>query len=78
MEARKGFLTPDQEKTLEGFLKFNNKVAEAVDGIAIQLIDNQVLERLKSKLESLHPEAVEVAYQIIDELFNGLEKINKE
>jgi hypothetical protein len=78
MEERKGFLTPEQEKTLEGLIKFNNKLAESVDGLAIQLIDNQGLERLKNKLAAVHPEAVQIAYEIIDALFDAFEKIEKE
>lgn len=74
-QERKGFLTPEQEKTLDGLLKFNNKIVESVDGLAIQLIDNQGLERLKAKIEELHPGAVALVYEVVDELFNALGKI---
>jgi hypothetical protein len=76
-EERKGFLTPEQEKKLDELLKFNNKFAEAVDGLAIQLLDNQVLERLKGKLNDLHPDAVEIAYQVIDEIFTVIDKVSE-
>ena len=77
-QERKGFLTPEQEKVLDGLLKFNNKIAESVDGLAIQLIDNQGLERLKAKIEALHPGAVALVYEVVDELFNALEKIQNQ
>lgn len=76
-EERKGFLTPEQEKTLDGLLKFNNKLAESIDGLAIQLLDNQVLERLKSKLVAIHPEALPITYEIVDALFEALDKIKE-
>lgn len=73
-DTRKGFLTPEQEKTLIGLLKPGNKVMQAVEGVAVSLVDNQALERLKSKLETLHPGTVEIVYEVIDTLFDALEK----
>jgi len=73
METRKGILTPEQEKTLEGLVKLNNKIAESLDGPAITLIDNQLIERLKAKLEVKYPGAtVEFVYPIVDVLFDSL------
>ncbi len=75
---RKGILTPEQEKTLDGLLVLNNKAAEAVDGLAISLIDNQGIERLKEKMEANYPGALEeYVYPIIDAIFDGLEKIKE-
>jgi hypothetical protein len=76
MEERKGFLTPEQEKILDELIKLKG-IAEKVDGIAIQLIDNQGLERLKKTIEEKHPGAKELIYQVIDAIFLGLAEIAK-
>jgi hypothetical protein len=78
MNERKGFLTPEQEKILDGLITFKNGLAEKVDGVAIQLIDNQGLERIKKQLEEKHPGAIELVYQVVDALFEGLGEIVKE
>lgn len=76
---RKGILTPDQEKTLDKIIVINNKLGESVDGLAISLIDNQVIEQLKSALESKYPGATETyVYPIIDALFVGIDAITEE
>jgi hypothetical protein len=77
MEERKGFLTPEQEVVLDGLIKWNNALAEKLDGAGIRLIDNQGLEKLKATLAEKHPEAIPVVYQIIDTLFEGLSEIGK-
>jgi hypothetical protein len=77
METRKGFLTPDQEKILDELIKFNNKVAERLDGPAIQLMDNQGLERIKSDLEEKYPGSVELVYQVVDGIFEALKEISQ-
>ena len=69
MEERKGVLTPEQEKILDELLKFNNKLVEAVDGKAIQLIDNVGLEKAKKEIPE---EYLPFVYMIIDGLFDGL------
>lgn len=71
-ESRKGILTPEQEAILEKVLKFNNKLAEVIDGPAIQLIDNQGLERAKAKLLEKAPESEELLYEIVDILMDGI------
>lgn len=71
-ESRKGILTPEQEAILEKVLKFNNKLAEVIDGPAIQLIDNQGLERAKQKLLEKAPESEELLYEIVDILMDGI------
>ena len=78
MEERKGILTPEQEKTLDDLIVLNNKLAESMDGAAIQLIDNQMIERLKVKLIDIHPDALQITYQMVDLIFAGLEAITKE
>lgn len=79
MSERKGILTPEQEKTLDRVIVFNNKIAEAADGTAIKLIDNQGLERLKNKLNEKYPEALPIVYEIVDVLFEEiLDNIGKE
>lgn len=76
MDERKGILTPDQEKTLDKLVKFNNKVAEAIDGPAITLVDNQVIERLKQNLAVKYPGALEeFVYPMVDGLFLALDQI---
>lgn len=64
MADRKGFFTPEQEKMLDD-LYDGKGIIEALDGMAIRLVDNQGLERLKSKIpENVLP----IVYQIIDEI----------
>jgi len=67
---RKGFLTEAQEQQLDDLIKLSG-VAEAFDGVAIRLADNQGLERLKP----LIPEDVlPIVYQIIDEILGALKQ----
>ena len=74
MDERKGILTPDQEKLLDKLAEFKG-IAEAVDGVAISLIDNQGIEKLKAKIP---PEYLPVVYEIVDEIFKALAAINQE
>ena len=71
MDERKGFLTPEQEKKLDELIKFKNRIAEAVDGPAIQLADNQGLERLKGEFQ---PDQLELVYQVIDLIFEAIDE----
>lgn len=66
MSDRKGFLTPEQEKKIDGLIKLSG-IAEAFDGVAIRLADNQGLELLKDKIPA---EYLPVIYQIIDEILS--------
>jgi len=68
MSDRKGFLTPEQEQQLDDLIKLSG-VAEAFDGVAIRLADNQGLERLKSKIPT---DVLPVVYEIIDEILGAL------
>ena len=68
---RKGALTPDQEKILDELIKLKG-VAEALDGAAISLIDNQGIDRLLAKAS---PEVKEIVYQVVDMIFDGLSTI---
>jgi len=68
MEERKGFLTPNQEKGLDDKIELKG-VAEAADGVAIRLVDNQGLERLKEKIPA---DVLPIVYQVIDEIFAAL------
>jgi len=74
-EERKGALTPAQEKTLDKLVKFNNKLAEALDGPAISLIDNQGIERILDAADKKNPEIRPVVLEVVDIIFAGLEEI---
>lgn len=76
-DTRKGFLTPEQEKTLDELIKFDNALAEKLDGVGIQLIDNQGLERTKSIILEKYPESLPLIYTVIDGLFEGLAELIK-
>jgi hypothetical protein len=78
MEERKGFLTPEQEVILDGLIKFKSSLAEKVDGIAIKLLDNQGLERVKQSIAEKNPDAIPVIYEVVDMIFAGLAEIVKE
>lgn len=67
-EERKGILTPEQEKILDDVMQFKG-VAEKIDGLAIQVIDNQGLERLKQQMEEKYPGcSEEYVYPVVDSL----------
>lgn len=68
---RKGFFTPEQEKQLDEFIKLEG-IYEAMDGPAIKLTDNVVLDKLKQKLEEKNPGIVLTILAIIDEVFENL------
>ena len=68
MEERKGVLTPNQEKGLDELIVLDG-IKERLDGIAIQLADNQVVEMLKSKIPE---EYLGIVYEIVDEIFASL------
>ena len=68
MEERKGFLTPNQEKGIDELVKLDG-IAEALDGTAIKIADNQGLEQLKAKIPA---EALPVVYEVIDEVLASL------
>ena len=72
MEERKGVLTPNQEKGLDELIKLDG-IKEKLDGPAIKLIDNQIVERAKKKIPE---EYLEEVYTIVDELLKafGIEK----
>jgi len=65
MEERKGILTKEQEEILDKLIK-NSGLVEAVDGVAIKMIDNIAIEKLKAKIPA---EYLPVVYQLIDEIF---------
>jgi hypothetical protein len=71
LEERKGFFTPEQEVKLDEFIKLEG-LYEAVDGVAIKLTDNILLEKLKAKLQEKNPELVETIEGVIDEVFASL------
>jgi hypothetical protein len=76
-DTRKGFLTPEQEKKLEELVVLQSKLAEALDGPAISLADNQGLERLKTKLVEKWPEALPIMYEIVDAIFDAIPAAKK-
>jgi hypothetical protein len=75
MEERKGLFTDEGQKVLDDILKLKG-AAEAVDGIAITLIDNLGLEVLKKKAEEKYPGVTEeYLYPIADVIIEGLKAI---
>ena len=74
-EERKGALTKEQEKILDELIKFNNKIAESLDGPAITLIDNQGIERLLDKADEKNPDIRPVVYEVVDMIFAGLSEM---
>ena len=68
MEERKGVLTKEQEEILDKLFK-NSGIVEALDGVAIKMIDNIAIEKLKSKIPA---DYLPIVYQIIDEVFVAL------
>ena len=74
MEDRKGVMTPEQEKLLDELVELKG-IAEALDGPAISLIDNQGIERL---MEKANQETKEIIYQVVDMIFEGLSSIIKQ
>lgn len=73
-DDRKGFLTPEQEKQADDLKEWSNKAVEMLDGIAIRIGDNQVLERLKPKIIEKWPDALPTIYEIVDAIFEMLPK----
>lgn len=65
---RKGFLTPEQEQKLDELIEMKG-LYEKMDGTAIKLADNMVLEKLKAKIPA---EVLPVVYEVIDEVFESL------
>lgn len=68
MDTRKGFLTPEQEKQLDELIEMKG-IYETMDGTAIKLADNMVLEKLKAKIPE---DVLPVVYEVIDEVFKSL------
>ena len=68
MEDRKGFLTPEQEQKLDELIVLKG-ISETLDGTAIKLADNLLLEKLKVKIPA---EYLPIVYDVIDEIFNSL------
>ncbi len=68
MDTRKGFLTEEQEKQLDELIEMKG-IYEAMDGTAIKLADNMVLEKLKAKIPE---DVLPVVYEVIDEVFKSL------
>jgi hypothetical protein len=68
MEERKGFLTPEQEQKLDEIIVLKG-IGEAVDGVAIKVLDNQGLEKMKAKIPA---DILPIVYEVIDEVFDSL------
>ena len=68
MEERKGVLTKEQEEIVDKLIK-NSKIIEPLDGVAIRMIDNIAIEKLKAKVPV---EYLPIVYEIIDEIFVAL------
>ena len=68
MEERKGFLTPEQEKLLDDLYK-GSGLKERLDGPAIKLTDNIILEKIEAKIPQ---EYHQVIYEIVDRILNAL------
>jgi hypothetical protein len=73
MEERKGFLTPEQEQKLDELIVLKG-ISETLDGTAIRLSDNLLLEKLKAKIPV---EQLPLVYQVIDEIFNSIVAITE-
>ena len=73
MEERKGFLTPEQEKLVDKLIELKG-VYEAMDGTAIKLADNVMLEKLKAKIP---PDVLPIVYQVVDEIILSLSTLAK-
>ena len=73
MEDRKGVLTKEQEETLDKLFK-NSGIVEALDGVAIKMVDNIAIEKLKAKIPT---EYLPMVYEIIDQIFIALEETVK-
>jgi hypothetical protein len=71
--TRKGFLTSEQEKQVDDLVELNG-IAEALDGPAITLADNQGLERLKAGIIEKYPEILPTMYEVVDAIFAALPK----
>ena len=71
MEERKGVLTPEQEKLLDDIIQLKG-LAEAIDGPAISIIDNQGIDRV---LKKVNPETKQIIYEIVDILMLGIASI---
>jgi hypothetical protein len=71
MDTRKGFLTPEQEEKLDKLIELKG-LYEAMDGTAIKLLDNQVLQRMKANIPE---DVLPVVYEVIDEIFDSLTSI---
>lgn len=65
----KGAMSPETEQKLEEKLKFKNKIIEAVDGIIIKTVDNQLLSPLVEKLpDDIKPIVIETLAAVIEEM----------
>jgi len=73
MEERKGVLTKEQEEILDKLFK-NSGIVEALDGVAIKMVDNIAIEKLKAKIPT---EYLPMVYEIIDQIFIALEETVK-
>jgi len=67
MSERKGILTPNQEKGVDELIVLDG-FQERLDGLAIKIVDNQVIERLKKKIPE---EYMDDVYGMIDELLGA-------
>ena len=67
MSERKGILTRNQEKGIDDLIKLDG-IAEMLDGTAIKLIDNKVIEKYKKKIPEKYMKDV---YVMVDELLKA-------
>ena len=74
MEERKGVLTKEQEEILDKLIK-NSGIVEALDGVAIKMIDNIAIEKAKAKIPA---EYLPTVYEIVDQIFIALAETIKE
>ena len=77
VDDRLGFLTPDEEKKADTYLKLKG-LWEAVDGPAIKIADNQGLQLLKEKFLADKPDVVAIVYEVIDAVFAILPDVPEE
>jgi len=77
VDDRLGFLTPDEEKKADTYLKLKG-LWEAVDGPAIKVADNRGLQLLKEKFLADKPDVISIVYEVIDAIFAILPDISEE
>lgn len=76
-ETREGLMTTEQEKQLDDLIKTGR--LELVDGMAIRIVDNKVLNPLLDRLEKKFPGLKEeYVFPIVDAIFEYISEYGDE